>query len=786
MSRFITFCLCSLIAIFAISMVAQAAPPQELQQSIEEFVQSSDNVTADDVVNFLSGDDKEKNRGGLRADPTFGTESIFNSGTTIDISSAALSTTKFVVAYHDGGNSNYGTAVIGDVSGTDITFGSEYVFNSPSTDYMSVAALTSSKFVVAYRDNANSFYGTAIIGDVSGTVITFGSEYVFNSGYRSDHESVMALTSSKFVIAYSDISNSSYGMAVIGDVSGTVITFGSEYVFNSGYTSYTSVAALTSSKFVVAYHDGGNSDYGTAIIGDVSGTVITFGSEYVFNSASTTLSVIEALTSSKFVVAYNNKIKIGDVSAGTTITFGNEYIFDSSGEVSSVAALTSSRFVVGYTELVGTFPSFFYYGKLRVGSVSGNVITWESNQIAFDSPNQGGSAAVLSLGDQAHFIVAWVDMSNSNYGTAIVGDTGDTPIVPSASDTPTPGGTGSQEVVGTNTGATIDFDNVTFAGAMAFDRYDIDPPSSATPEFDVGTAQSHDNTVITVTKVASKFWTISAGATTFTGNYNIKLPTAGIGGITDITKLVIVKRDDATNSWVPLDTDVVETDKLQSRNGLSSFSDFGIGDGGANPLPVELKSFHAEVVKEGVMLHWKTSAELNNAGFYVYRAEGDLPSFKNLASLIPGQGTTTQAQSYTYLDSNVVPGKIYRYKISDLEQGTNNETFHSEVVVIADANVINNNEVPQNFVLHSAYPNPFNPTANITFELPAISHVNLMIYNISGKLVKSLVNDEFKTGNYTFQWNGENDAGQSMESGIYLYRLKTDSFSQTKQMTLLK
>jgi len=80
-----------------------------------------------------------------------------------------------VVAYTDDGNSNYGTAVIGDVSGTTITYGSEYVFNAASTGYNSAAALSSDKFVVAYRDSGNSLYGTAVIGDVSGTTITYGS-----------------------------------------------------------------------------------------------------------------------------------------------------------------------------------------------------------------------------------------------------------------------------------------------------------------------------------------------------------------------------------------------------------------------------------------------------------------------------------------------------------------------------------------------------------------------------------------------------------------------------------
>jgi len=127
-----------------------------------------------------------------------------------------------VVAYQDAGNSNYGTAVIGDVSGTTITYGSGYVFNTANTAYISAAALSSSKFVVAYQDSNG--YGEAVIGDVSGTTITYGSGYVFNAA-STEHISAAALSADKFVVAYQDAGNSNYGTAVIGDVSGTTITY---------------------------------------------------------------------------------------------------------------------------------------------------------------------------------------------------------------------------------------------------------------------------------------------------------------------------------------------------------------------------------------------------------------------------------------------------------------------------------------------------------------------------------------------------------------------------------
>ncbi len=275
-----------------------------------------------------------------------------------------------------------------------------------------------------------------------------------------------------------------------------------------------------------------------------------------------------------------------------------------------------------------------------------------------------------------------------------------------------------------------------------------------------------------------KYWVIDVfdapGAVTATVTFN------GVSGAG--SNSILAKRgsgQDQTGDWGTTGTYSSHDGSSITFTGVDLGSQFTLASN-VDPLPIELKSFYAVVVKEGVMLHWKTSSEIDNAGFYIYRDD------QRISTLIAGQGTSNELQEYSYLDSKVVAGKIYRYKISDVEQGTNAETFHSEVVVIADANIINNRYVPQNFVLHSAVPNPFNPTTSLTFEVPELSRVSLTIYDVSGKLVKSLVDDQFDIGRYTFQWNGTDDNNQIVESGVYLYRLEAGSFSETKQMTMLK
>ena len=315
---------------------------------------------------------------------TYGPESIFcSSGSSFDNLApkvASLSPTQFVVAYKDPGNSDYGTARIGTVTGTDITFGSAYVFNTSATYHISVSIFSEDKFVVAYQDAGNSWYGTAIIGTVSGSDITFGSEHVYNSD-GSYYNSVSALSEAKFVVAYQDGGSSPFsGTAIIGEVSGDTITFGSEYEFNADQTDYISAAALSESQFVVAYEDDGNSNYGTAIIGGVSGNTITFGTEEVFNTASPWYISITAMSQDKFVIAYSDTGNsdhgtaiVGDVS-GNSIAFGSEYSFHSADtRYISVTGLSDNQFVVAYMD---PGSSFSFHGIAKIGDVAsrGKVI----------------------------------------------------------------------------------------------------------------------------------------------------------------------------------------------------------------------------------------------------------------------------------------------------------------------------------------------------------------------------------------------------------------------------
>jgi hypothetical protein len=358
--------------------------------------------------------------------PTAGTEVVFNSGSTQDISCAYNSTNgKVVIVYADAGNSNYGTAIVGTVSGNSISFGSEVVYNSAASYYNSCAYDSSNnKVVISYRDDGNSYYGTAIVGTVSGTSISFGSEAVFST--TAEYATTTFVGSGKVVIAYRGSSN--YGKARVGTVSGTSISFGSEVTFNSAETNaFSSTFDSTNGKIVIVYQDVGNSQYGTAIVGTVSGTSISFGSEVVYSNSTAgdrRFSTTFDSTNGKVVIAYRDqtdsnygKAIIGTVS-GTNISFGTPVVFESAStfEISATYDSTNDKVVIAYKDSDNSD-----YGTVVTGTVSGTSISFDT-PVVFNSANTSYVSATYDSTNKK-VVVVYRDGGNSNYGTAVIIDT---------------------------------------------------------------------------------------------------------------------------------------------------------------------------------------------------------------------------------------------------------------------------------------------------------------------------------------------------------------------------
>jgi hypothetical protein len=94
---------------------------------------------------------------------------------------------------------------------------------------------------------------------------------------------------------------------------------------------------------------------------------------------------------------------------------------------------------------------------------------------------------------------------------------------------------------------------------------------------------------------------------------------------------------------------------------------------------------------------------------------------------------------------------------------------------------------PKYFVLYPNYPNPFNSSTTIRFDLPKSCPLNLNIYDLTGRLVKSVIhNEKLEVGVHSVCWNGVDEAGTKVGSGVYLYKLESDDFRQVRKLALVK
>jgi Secretion system C-terminal sorting domain len=192
-------------------------------------------------------------------------------------------------------------------------------------------------------------------------------------------------------------------------------------------------------------------------------------------------------------------------------------------------------------------------------------------------------------------------------------------------------------------------------------------------------------------------------------------------------------------------------------------------------VPVELTSFTGNYAGNNAQLKWSTATELNNQGFDIQRSIAG-SDFVTIA-FIQGKGTTTQSNSYSFIDKAISPSTIYSYRLKQID-------FDGSY---AYSNIVNlGKSLPLNFELSQNFPNPFNPSTKISFSLPVNSNVSLDIYNLVGEKVMTVLNGELEAGNHDYDINGSR-----LASGIYVYRLTAigengTNFTSSKKMTLLK
>ncbi len=174
--------------------------------------------------------------------------------------------------------------------------------------------------------------------------------------------------------------------------------------------------------------------------------------------------------------------------------------------------------------------------------------------------------------------------------------------------------------------------------------------------------------------------------------------------------------------------------------------------------------------KGKVDLNWVTKTEVDNFGFYVERSinEGEW----NSISFVKGNGNSNSPKQYSYSDKDLFAGgSRFQYRLKQVD--TDGQYEYSDVVEVEI--------VPNEFELSQNYPNPFNPSTTIRFSLPKQTELKISLYNLLGEFVEAIAEGTYETGYHKVTFNANN-----LPSGMYIYRIESNDFVQTKKMMLLK
>ncbi|NOX36429.1 MAG: T9SS type A sorting domain-containing protein [Calditrichaeota bacterium] len=269
--------------------------------------------------------------------------------------------------------------------------------------------------------------------------------------------------------------------------------------------------------------------------------------------------------------------------------------------------------------------------------------------------------------------------------------------------------------------------------------------------------------------------------------------------------LIICAWDETNQQWYKVGTSqtVDDVNNTILVTGLTSelkrYSKFTLGSSTPdNPLPVQLVSFTATSTDEGIELTWETQSELNNLGFELWRKSDWDTTFQRIASYewedaLVGLGNSNLGKVYRYLDRRVEPGMTYVYKLYDVdlsgrryEQKTVLATF-----TVGDLVKVRGLGIPRTLVLGQNYPNPFNHRTVIEFGVPknadgGTSRVNVQIFDMLGRPIRTLFQGNLVAGNYLTTWDGRDESGRMVASGNYIYVLKVNNRFVSKRLTLLR
>lgn len=239
-----------------------------------------------------------------------------------------------------------------------------------------------------------------------------------------------------------------------------------------------------------------------------------------------------------------------------------------------------------------------------------------------------------------------------------------------------------------------------------------------------------------------------------------------------VGRCMLLGRTSGSNTWTQISAVLDSVARNFYAENVSNFNEYAIGMT-EETNPVKLENLSYTLSSNSVNLIWKTNEEINNSGFEVERSINEVEFFK--IGFVKGNGNSN-GNSYTFTDKNLQTG-CYKYRLKQIDYNGNFEYFNLRSSVLISA--------PMKFFLNQNYPNPANPTSKIDYEIPVNSFVSIELYDASGRLVSTLLNEEVVSGYHTVKFDGS-----KLSSGVYYYRIfaksEKEEFVKTKKLVLLK
>lgn len=206
---------------------------------------------------------------------------------------------------------------------------------------------------------------------------------------------------------------------------------------------------------------------------------------------------------------------------------------------------------------------------------------------------------------------------------------------------------------------------------------------------------------------------------------------------------------------------------------------------GDQTLPLELSSFTAVVTPQRfVRLDWVTHSETGVSGYYIYRSNANYLAGAEVISPLISASNTSHEESYSFTDTEVSTGFWY-YWLQNIDMDGQQE-FFGPLRADVQTDTPDTPIIPLETNLGKPYPNPFNPEVTIAYGLAKTEHLQILIYNNKGQKLRTLVDATVNPGSVRLLWNGTDDNGRALSSGMYFIKMTAGKYTATQKVILLK